>query len=153
MAIFSKNGCVNRCYHGHRNVYLLCMRRRSHALLFINEVGGSRHAWFIHSICRHIQLSVCLWNQGVRIIEVLRWKCVYWAAFLVTVNSYSVTMATMYHTDHIKYNSRALILWVVYNSSFSALGREYALTNLSLLRPSWWTRPQQGQNASWLVTF
>ena len=30
---------VNNCYHGHRNVYLLRMRRCPHALLFINLSG------------------------------------------------------------------------------------------------------------------
>ena len=42
MAIFSQNGRVNSCYHGHRNVYLLRMRRHPHTLLFINSVGGAR---------------------------------------------------------------------------------------------------------------
>ncbi len=37
------------------------------ALLFINKVGGSRRGLSI----RHIHLSGLLWNQGVRIIEVL----------------------------------------------------------------------------------
>ena len=34
LAIFSKNGHVNSCYHDNRNVYLL--RMRPHALLFTN---------------------------------------------------------------------------------------------------------------------
>ena len=38
MAIFSKNGRVRSCYHGHKNLYLLCMRRHPHALLFINKI-------------------------------------------------------------------------------------------------------------------
>ena len=42
----AKNG-VNSCYHGHRNVYLLCMCRRPHALLFKSRWIK---AWFIHSI-------------------------------------------------------------------------------------------------------
>ncbi len=33
---FSKNGRVSSCYHGHKNVHLLRMRRRPHSLLFIN---------------------------------------------------------------------------------------------------------------------
>ncbi len=62
MAIFSKNGHVNSCYHGHKNVYhAQTPPFTKFALLCINLV-----AWFIHSIIRYIQLSV--WNQGVRII-------------------------------------------------------------------------------------
>ncbi len=32
------NWRVNSCYHGHRNVYLLRMRRRPHALLLSNKL-------------------------------------------------------------------------------------------------------------------
>ena len=50
---FSKNGRVSSCYHGHRHVYLVRMRRRPACY----ELRGWIKAWFIHSIIWYIQLS------------------------------------------------------------------------------------------------
>ncbi len=56
---FSKNGHVSSCYHGHRNVNLLRMRKRDQGVVYPIRLSGlfSYPAW--------------LRNKGVRIIEVL----------------------------------------------------------------------------------
>ncbi len=61
----AKNGRVNSCHHGHRNVYLLRIRRRPHTLLFISI------KWVDQGVVYPFSYLASLWNQGVRIIEVI----------------------------------------------------------------------------------
>ncbi len=63
------------CYHGHRPIYLLRMRSHPCALNFTMQLSG----WIKHGLS--VRLSgifsypACLWNQGVRIIILLRFYC------------------------------------------------------------------------------
>ncbi len=64
----AKNGRVNSFfYHGHRNIYLLRMRRRPHALLFINKWVDQGAVYpFDYPVIRPASRTKVVW-----IIEVL----------------------------------------------------------------------------------
>ncbi len=65
---------VNSCYHGHRNVYLLRMRRRPHALLFITCTAVYQFKWVDQGVVNSfgpffvvafVRFMVCVLFYGV----------------------------------------------------------------------------------------